>query len=350
LKRSKISISYFSKIPKATEMTRIQYYALIFMLLAIITGNVYAKATIVINFSHVSEPNSPRGMAASHFKKLAEEMTKGRVRVNIYPKGELYEDNVALEALQLGAIQMLAPSPSKISMLGFHEFELFDLPYLFPDRKRLDRVTQGPIGLSLLQKLESKGMIGLGFWDNGFKSMFTNKPVHTPSDMRGLKMRVDPSKVLSTQMEYLSATPYAITFPRMVDLLKKNAIDGTESTPSNLSTQKEMPLPKYLVLTNHGYLGYAVIANKQFWRNLPPEVRVQLQGAMQETTKYANKLAQRQNESDLSKIKADGKTIVYEPTNAEKKLWVEALLPVHKEMESRVGEDLMKAVKLAINK
>lgn len=329
-------------------MTRVRHYALLFMILAIIAGNIYAQTTIEIKFSHVSAPDSPKGIAATHFKKLAEEMTKGRVRVEIYPGGQLYEDNVALEALQLGAVQMLAPSPSKISQLGFHEFEMFDLPYLFPDKAALDRVTQGAIGINLLNKLETKGIVGLGFWDNGFKSMFTNKPVHTPGDMRGLKMRVDPSSVLASQMKVLGAIPYTITFPDMVRLLHKNVIDGVEATPSNLYSQKEVKLPKYLTMTNHGYLGYTVIANKKFWRHLPPEIRVQLHNAMKETTKYANQIAQQRNELDLASMKESGKTTVYELTDAERKLWVQALLPVHKEMEGRIGAELLTAVNEAI--
>jgi len=331
-------------------MTRVQHYALLFMILAIIASNIYAQTTIEIKFSHVSDPGSPKGLAATHFKKVAEKMTKGRVRVEIYPNGQLYEDNVALEALQLGAVQMLAPSPSKISQLGFHEFEIFDLPYLFPDRAALDRVTQGAIGLTLLHKLETKGMVGLGFWDNGFKSMFTNKPVRIPGDMQGLKMRVDPSSVLASQMKTLGAIPYLIAFPDMVTLLRRHVIDGLENTPSNLYSQKAVKLPKYLTMTNHGYLGYTVIANKKFWRHLPPEIRVQLHNAMKETTKYANQIAQQQNESDLASMKESGKITVRELTYNEKKLWVEALLPVHKEMENRIGAKLLTAVNQAIVK
>jgi len=330
-------------------MTRTQHYALAFMILAIITSNIYAKNTIVIKFSHVSEPNSPKGVAASHFKKLAEKMTKGRVRVNIYPNGQLYEDNVALEALQLGAVDMLAPSPSKISALGFHEFELFDLPYLFPNREALYRVTQAPIGFSLLHKLGSKGMVGLGFWDNGFKNMFTNKPIRRPDDMRELKMRVDPSSVLALQMKKVGAIPITIAFQDMLDLLDKKVIDGTESTPSNLYSQKDVAIPKYLTITNHGYLVYAVIANKKFWENLPSEIRFQLQKAIQETTKYANKVAKKQNEMDLASLKESGKVIAYELTEEEKALWQKALLPVQKEMESRIGEKLMAAVHQTID-
>lgn len=330
-------------------MSRTQHYALAFMILAIITGNIYAKNTIVIKFSHVSAPNSPKGMAASHFKKLAEEMTKGRVRINIYPSGQLYEDNVALEALQLGAVDMLAPSPSKISALGFHEFELFDLPYLFPNREALYRVTQTPIGFNLLHKLGSKGMVGLGFWDNGYKSMFTNKPIRTPNDMRELKMRVDPSSVLALQMKKVGAIPITIAFKDMVDLLDKKVIDGTESTPSNLYSEKDVTIPKYLTITDHGYLVYAVIANKKFWENLPSEIRFQLQRAMQETTKYANKLARKQNEMDLASLKESGKAIVYELTEEEKALWQKALLPVQKDMESRIGKKLMAAVHKTID-
>ena len=127
-----------------------------------------AEDPIVIKFSHVVAPDTPKGKAAEKFKQLAEERTHGRVKVEVYPNSQLYKDKEELEALQLGAVQMLAPSVSKFGPLGIKEFESFDLPYIFPSVAALRRVSDGPIGKSLFKKLEPKGIIGLGYWDNGF--------------------------------------------------------------------------------------------------------------------------------------------------------------------------------------
>src|SRR5262245_2234483 len=128
-----------------------------------------AQQPIVIKFSHVVTPDTPKGKAAEYFKKLAEQRTQGKVKVEVYPNSQLYKDKEEVEALQLGSVQMLAPSLAKFGPLGAREFEAFDLPFIFEDKRALRTITDGPIGKELLRKLESKGILGLCFWDNGFK-------------------------------------------------------------------------------------------------------------------------------------------------------------------------------------
>src|SRR4051794_26738109 len=146
-----------------------------------------AQTPIVIKFSHVVAPETPKGKGAEKFKELAEARTGGKVKIEIYPNSQLYKDKEELEALQLGAVQMLAPSLAKFGPLGAKEFEVFDLPYIFPNKDVLVRVTTGPVGKQLFQKLESKGITGLAYWDNGFKILSANKPIHLPTDLKGQK-------------------------------------------------------------------------------------------------------------------------------------------------------------------
>src|SRR6266436_4519430 len=160
-----------------------------------------AEEPIVIKFSHVVAKDTPKGQAAEKFKELAEARTKGAVKVEVYANSALYKDKEEMEALQLGAVQMLAPSLSKFGPLGVKEFEVFDLPYLFDNYDDLHKVTTGPVGQSLMKKLEPKGILGLAYWDNGFKVMSANRPLHRPEDFKGLKMRVQQgSRVLESQM------------------------------------------------------------------------------------------------------------------------------------------------------
>ncbi len=303
-----------------------------------------AQAPIVIKFSHVVAKDTPKGKAADKFKELAEAATKGRVKVEVYPNSTLYKDKEELEALQLGAVQMLAPSLAKFGPLGVKEFELFDLPYIFPDKQALDRVTDGPIGRDLLKKLESKGLLGLAYWDNGFKMMSANRPLHLPADMKGLKMRIQASKVLDEQMRTLGANPQVMAFSEVYQALQTGVVDGTENPPSNLYTQKMHEVQKHLTATNHGYIGYAVIVNKKFWDKLPADIRTQLEGAMREATVYGDKIAQQENDAALEAVKKSGKTTVYMPTEAEKAEWRKALLPVQQKMAGRIGKDLIDAV------
>jgi len=249
-----------------------------------------------------------------------------------------------MEALQLGAVQMLAPSLAKFGPLGVKEFELFDLPYIFDNYAELHKVTQGPLGQSLLKKLEPKGVTGLAFWDNGFKSFSANTPIKVPGDLKGKKLRIQSSKVLEEEIRALSALPQVMAFSEVYQALQTGVVDGTENPISNLYTQKMFEVQKYLTLTEHGYLGYAVIVNKKFWEGLPADVRSQLEVAMKESTTYANKIAKEQNDKDLEAVKKTGKTQVYVPTAEEKMAFKKVLAPVHVKMESRIGKDLLQSV------
>ncbi len=315
---------------------------------ALATPIALAQAPIVIKFSHVVARDTPKGKAADKFKELAEAATKGRVKVEVYPNSTLYKDKEELEALQLGAVQMLAPSLAKFGPLGVKEFELFDLPYIFPDKPALDRVTDGPIGRDLLKKLEPKGILGLAYWDNGFKMMSANRPLHVPADLKGLKMRIQASKVLDEQMRTLGANPQVMAFSEVYQALQTGVVDGTENPPSNLYTQKMHEVQKHLTVTNHGYIGYAVIVNKKFWDKLPADIRTQLDGAMREATLYGDKIAQQENDAALDAVKKSGKTAVYVPTEAEKAEWRKALLPVQQKMAGRIGKELIDAVNQAV--
>jgi C4-dicarboxylate-binding protein DctP len=309
--------------------------------LAITSYAIQAAEPIVIKFSHVVAPNTPKGRAADYFKKLAEERTQGRVRVEVYPNSQLYKDREEMEALQLGAVQMLAPSMAKFGPLGVRSFELFDLPYIFPNKETLYRVMDGDIGKKLFAMLDAKGITGLACWDNGYKQMSANRPLRTVADFKGLKMRIQSSKVLEAQMKALGANPQVMAFSEVYSALQQGVVDGTENPMSNMYTQKMHEVQKYLTISDHGYLGYAVIVNKAFWDGLPADIRDILAGAMKEATAYERKIAQEENDESLAKVRAAGTTEVYVLPYKERVIWQQALLPVHKEFEDRIGRDLI---------
>src|SRR3954453_17127005 len=206
--------------------------------LALATFAPAPQHPIVIKSSHVVTPDTPKGKGAEKFKELAEKYTNGRVKVEIYPNSQLYKDKEEVEALQLGAVQMLAPSLAKFGPLGAKEFEVFDIPYILPDKAALRRVTDGALGKKLFTKLEPKGIKGLAYWDNGFKVMSANKPLRMPEDFRGLKMRIQSSKVLEAQFRQLGAIPQVLAFSEVYQALQTGVVDGSENTPSNMYTQK----------------------------------------------------------------------------------------------------------------
>jgi C4-dicarboxylate-binding protein DctP len=308
------------------------------------TGTALAQAPIVIKFSHVVAVDTPKGKAAEYFKKLAEERTKGRVKVEVYPNSSLFKDGEEMEALQLGSVQMLAPSLAKFGPLGVRDFEVFDLPYIFDDYDDLHKVTAGPVGAALFKKLDSKGIVGLAYWDNGFKVMSSNKPIRAVGDYKGQKMRIQSSKVLGDQMKALGAIPQVMAFSEVYQALQTGVVDGTENPPSNFYTQKMQEVQKYLALTNHGYLGYAVIANKKFWDGLPADIRTTLEGAMKDATKFANDIAKKENDDTIEAVRKTGKTEIITLTAEQKTALKKALVAVHKENEGRVGKETIEAV------
>jgi C4-dicarboxylate-binding protein DctP len=256
----------------------------------------------------------------------------------------LYKDREELEALQLGAVQMLAPSMAKFGPLGAREFELFDLPFIFPNKETLYRTMDGVVGKRLFNKLETKGIIGLAYWDNGFKQMSANKPMHKVADFNGLKMRIQSSKVLDAQMKALGAMPQVMAFSEVYTALQQGVVDGTENPLSNIYTQKMHEVQKHMTLSDHGYLGYAVITNKKFWDGLTADQRSLISQAMKEATVYERSIAEQEGADALAKIRAAKTTEIYTLTPAERAEWMNALLQVHKEFENVVGKENLQEV------
>jgi C4-dicarboxylate-binding protein DctP len=304
-------------------------------------GPASAQSPVIIKFSHVVASDTPKGKAAEKFKELAEKYTDGKVKVEIYPNSTLYKDKEELEALQLGAVQMLAPSNSKFGPIGVREFEVFDLPYILPDLKTLRKVTDGPLGARLLKLLDSKGMTGLAYWDNGFKQMSANKKLVSPDDYKGLKFRIQSSKVLEAQFRALGSIPQVMAFGEVYQALQTGVVDGQENTWSNIYTQKMHEVQKYATVTNHGYIGYVVVVNKKFWDGMPADIRASCEKAMKEATEFGNSQSAKENDEALEGIKKAGKTEIITLTQEEDEAMRKAMMPVYKDVASRVGQPLI---------
>jgi len=303
-----------------------------------------AQAPILIKLSHVVTPDTPKGKAALRFKQLAEEGTHGKVKVEVYPNSQLYKDKEELEALQIGSVQMLAPSLSKFGPLGAKSFEMFDLPYIFQTEEQFLQVTQGKIGQDLLASLGNKGIKGLAFWSGGFHVYSANKALRKPEDLKGLKMRIPSSKVLEATLRTMGALPQTMPFSEVYQALQSGVVDGTENILSSYTSQKYYEVQKFITLTNHTHTGYALIANKKFWDNLPPDIQAALNKAVAQSTQYEEQLVAQENKDALAELKANPRVQIIDLSNAERDIWRKTLLPVHKEMESRIGGDLIKQV------
>ena len=302
-----------------------------------------AAAPILIKISHVNPVNSPKNQAFEYFKKFAEEGTKGRVKIEIYPQSTLYKDKEELEALQIGAVQMLAPTLGKFGPMGLRDFEAFDLPYLFDSFEQAHLVTQGPIGKQMLDQLDAKGIKGLAFWDNGFKQMSANKPLKKPDDFKGLKMRIFSSKVLDAEMRSLGAQPQVLAASEIYTSMQSGLVDGGENTESTFYQFKMYEVQKYMTLSNHGYVGYAVVANKKFWEGLPPDIRSVLEEGLVKATEFGNRVAKKENDDALEGIKATGRTQVSTLSPADRDEWKKVMVKSH-DAADRINKDTLKAI------
>jgi len=313
-----------------------------------LAASVQAQQPIIVKFSHVVTDDTPKGKGALKFKELAESKTKGRVKVEVYPNSQLYKDREELEALQLGAVQMLAPSVSKFGPLGVRNFEVFDLPYMFADEHSLERVVEGPVGAGLFKLLEPKGITGLAYWFNGFKEFTANKPLRKLDDFKGLKIRIQSSKILEGEIKALGAIPQVMAFSEVYTALQQGVVDGEENTPSNKYTQKMHEVQKHMTMSDHGVVMYAVVVNKKFWDGLPPDIRKSLNEAMAESTKYVWDIAKKENDDALAKIRAAKTTEIYVLPPAEKAVWRKAMLPLYQEYEGVVGKDTLQAIEKTV--
>jgi C4-dicarboxylate-binding protein DctP len=303
-----------------------------------------AAAPIKIRFSHVVSPNTPKGQAADMFAKLANERLKGKVEVQVFPNSQLYTDKKVLDALSTGSVEMAAPSTAKFTS-WVPQLQLFDLPFLFKNSDVLYATIDGDVGKKLFKMLGKKNMLGLAMWDNGFKQIGNNqREIRKPSDAGGIKYRIMSSKVLEAQFKAVGGNPLVMPFSEVYSALEQGVIDGQENTWSNMYSKKFFEVQKYITGTDHGYLGYMVVTNKQFWNYLPKDVRMELEAILKEVTAWIRVNAYKINMDQKAKIIAAGTTKVTELTEAEKDEFRKAFKPVHDEFRDVIGGDLIDAV------
>jgi len=298
----------------------------------------------VIKFSHVVAENTPKGLAARRFADLVRVKSKGRIEVEVFPNGQLVGDDEEIQALLDGRVQLIAPSTGKLAEL-FPPWQIFDLPYAFPDQESVVQAMEGPIGQTLFRTLQRRGLRGLVMWDNGWKQMTSSRrPLVNPGDFAGQRFRVQPSQVLIEQFKALGAAGVPVAFDQTFRALETGLVDGQENTPSNIYWKKFHEVQRYMTVSNHGYLGYTIITNALFWENLPEDVRLILTEALAETTTWVRVNAGRLNQQDLDRIKM-GRIEIHIQTEEERAAWKAALRPVYDYFSREVDSQLMHAVR-----
>jgi len=297
---------------------------------------------IEIKFSHVVAENTPKGKMAIKFKTLIEQRLPGKVKVNVFPNSQLFGDNKVLEAMLLGDVQMAAPSLSKFKKYT-KKLQIFDLPFLFKDMAAVERFQQGPAGQKLLQSINRRGLVGLGYLHNGLKQFSASSKLVTPGDAQGKKFRIMSSDVLAAQFEAVNALPIKKPFSEVFTLLQTKAIDGQENTWSNIYSKKFFEVNRYITESNHGLLDYMIVTSQEFWQGLDGDVRTEIQQALNEAIAYGNSIAADKALTDRQAIIDSGRSEILTLTDEQRQLWVNAMKPVWKKFESKVGKDMIAA-------
>jgi tripartite ATP-independent transporter DctP family solute receptor len=302
-----------------------------------------------IKFPSASNKGHPQVQGVEKFAELVKQKSGGKITVRSFPGGSLGPDLQVVSAMQGGTVEMNVMNASLLAG-NVKEMTLFDLPYLFTTTKEADAVADGPVGKKLLAKLEERGLVGLAYWDLGFREMHTvKKPIDKADDFKGMKMRVIPTPIYVEFMNSLGANAVPMPFTETYTALEQGALDGMTNPLLNITDGKYNEVSKHLIMTNHMYTPQAVIVSKKFWDKLSADEKKILQDAATETATFQRKVARDEAAKALDELKKRG-MVVHELPPAEIAKLKERSKPVFDKFAAQIGEPLVKEAQAEIEK
>lgn len=313
---------------------------------ALLTTSSFA-ADYVMKISHVVSSSTPKGKAADYLEKRIEELTAGKIDVQVFPNSQLYGDGEEMKALVMNNVQLIMPSLSKFTSVA-PQMQLFDLPFIFRDKAHLYAVMDGEVGTKLKSFINAKKqMLAFDYWDAGFKQFSSSKQaIINPNDAKGLKFRIQSSKVLEAQFKAVGGNPQVLPFSEVYSALQQGVVDATENPLSNFFTKKFHEVQSSLTLSNHGYLGYLVVMNEQFWNKLPKDIQEKIQIAMKEATELERKETAIEDEKIMKALREYAqntkKLEIFELNTQQKEEWRKIMEGVYPKFYNVIGEDLIK--------
>lgn len=291
----------------------------------------------------------PIGQGVNKFAELVGQKSGGKIKVNKFPASVLGGDMQMVSAAQGGVQEMLAVSSAPLVGL-VKEFAIFDFPFIFANEKEADAVLEGPVGKKLLDKLAEKNLIGLCYFENGFRNVTNSKrPITKLEDIAGLKLRTIQSPVYLDTFNTLGANAVPMPFPEVFGALESKAIDGQENPYANIHASKYYEVQKYLSVTKHAYAPLPVMASKKFWDKLTGDEKKVFQDSCAEARQYQLKVNREQGAKLLADLKAKG-MVVNEIAPPEIARMREKVKPVVDKFAKQVGEDLVKQTNSEIEK
>lgn len=302
-------------------------------------------AEFTITFAHVTTDSTPKGQAANWFKEDLEERSEGRIEVEVYPNSSLYGDKDEMQAIQQNSVQILAPASAKFTTVA-PALQVLDLPFLFDGPEDIPSVAAADteVGQAIYanEDLENANMKVLGLWDSGMKQIHSNNLTETPDDMAGKKYRIQPSDVLRSQIEAWGGQPEAIAFAEVYSALQQGVIDGGENTYSNIESQNMHTVQSNIVESDHGYIGYILVINTDFWDSLPEDLQQAVQESADGASEYNRDNSTELNEESKNEILDTGGTEINELSDEQKQQFRDAVIPdIYEQYRDVIGDEII---------
>jgi C4-dicarboxylate-binding protein DctP len=273
-----------------------------------LTGSA-AAAKWNIKFGHDHKETSPHHKAALWMKDQIEKGSNGEISVEIYPTQLLGTGIQMVEMVQAGALELLAVPTSNVQ--GIHPaMQILGLPFLFTSSEQMYSALDGDFGKKLYEPLAKNNIQGLTYWESGFKQFTCKYPIRTPADMEGKKFRIMPSPVIREQFKALGASPVPVDFQELYNALQQGVVDGQENPLMTIVTMKFYEVQKYVTMSNHAWLGYLVMANKNFLNSLPEKYQKLITETAIASSKYEREILAQENDGYLKTIKDSGTEVI----------------------------------------
>ena len=296
-----------------------------------------------IKFAFQNQKEHPQAQGAQKFADLVAAKTNGRIAVKLFPGGTLGGDLQTVSALQGGTVEMTVLNAGILSAQT-KEFGIYDFPFLFASPQEADAVTDGPFGKKLLDKLQAKNLVGLGYWELGFRNLTNSKkPITKAEDIAGLKIRVIQSPIYIDMFNALGANAVPMPFPELYTAMEQKAVDGQENPFSTILSSKFAEVQKHLTITRHMYNPQAVIVSKKFWDSLNPADQKAVTEAMAEATTFQRSVSRSQADVALEELKKAGMQVTeFSPAEVDKLR--AKVKPVVEKHSDKVGAETVQEV------
>ncbi len=259
-----------------------------------------------LKLAHAVNTQSPYHLGSLEFKKLVEQESKGDLQIRIFPNRQLGDERALIEALQMGLVDLAVISTGPVGNF-VPEFLALDVPYVFTSYAQVDRVLEGKLGTKFLSTLNKAKLVGLAFWENGFRHLTNNKhPVLVPQDLVGLKLRTMENRVHIEAFEYLGAIVQPLPYGEALAALKQGVLDGQENPINIIYAFKLYTLQKYLSLTGHVYSPALLLVSQKTWQSLSAQEKSILKSKGLIAAKYEKRLIREQEQNQLEELKKAG--------------------------------------------